>query len=261
MKNNKKIFLYDLIRIFKKIKNNKDKIIVFQTDIIPAAIYYKIYGKFISRKIFKNIQKIFSNKTIFFPAFSNEFIEKKKFDIKLSKPYTGSIPNLALKSKNFFRTESPLHSFLLKGEKVEEIKKLKQMTTWGKGSVFEWLYNKNALWVSLNLDLSRGCAIHHMSEEIVKVPYRFFKTFKGKLYNDNKYLGNISEKKFSYHLKWSKKLNYKKWTKIMRKEKDFKKIVVSKGLFANVTYARDVVDRSVLFYKKYPYGSVDLENE
>ena len=35
----------------------------------------------------------------------------------------------------------------------------------GTDSVFEWLYKKNALWISLNLDLNRGCAIHHMKKK------------------------------------------------------------------------------------------------
>ncbi len=70
-------------------------------------------------------------------------LSKKKFDIKLSKPTTGIIPNLALLSGNYYRTESPLHSFLIKGKKLSEIKSLKQNTTWGEGSVFDWLYKKN----------------------------------------------------------------------------------------------------------------------
>ena len=31
---------------------------------------------------------------------------------------------------------------LIKGKKLSEIKSLKQNTTWGEGSVFDWLYKK-----------------------------------------------------------------------------------------------------------------------
>ena len=61
---------------------------------------------------------------------------------------------------------------------VDEIEKLNQKTTWGSGSVFEWLYNNKALWVSLNLELSRGCAVHHMSEEITRSHTDFIKITK-----------------------------------------------------------------------------------
>ncbi len=258
MNNLKKLFLNDLNQLLKKIKKIDNKIIVFQTEIIPSAIYYNLSGEFISKQILKNIEINFIDKTILFPAFSNDFVLKKKYDLKLSKPYTGSIPNLALKSRRYYRSESPLHSFLLKGKGVKQVKNLKQKTTWGKGSVYDWLYLNNALWVSFNLDLTRGCAIHHMSEELANVPYRFFKTFTGNLYENKKFLGTISEKKFSYYLKWSKKLNFKRWTKFMRKKKEFDKITINKGLFANVSLVKNIVDRSVLFYKKNPFGSINF---
>ena len=255
----KKKFLFDLQKLIKKIKKKNNKIIVFQTEVIPTARHYQLNGKFVAQTILKNLEKNFSEKTILFPAFSNDLIFKKKYDLKLSKPYTGIIPNLALISNKYFRTESPLHSFLTKGKMVDEIEKLNQKTTWGSGSVFEWLYNNKALWVSLNLELSRGCAVHHMSEEIAKVPYRFYKNYKGKLFKNNKFLRNINEKKFSYYLKFSKKLNFNKWTMIMRNGIDFKKINISKGLFANISLVNKIVDRSVLYYKKNPLGSLDIK--
>jgi aminoglycoside N3'-acetyltransferase len=259
MKSNEKKFLKDLNKFFKKIKIKKDKIIVFQTDVIPTAIFYKLNGKFVSKTIFKQIEKNFDNKTILFPAFSNDFVKKKNYDIFLSKPYTGIIPNLALKSKNYQRTESPLHSFLIKGPQTKLVMSLKQKTTWGAGSVFNWLYENKARWISFNLELNRGCAIHHMSEEIAKVPYRFFKIFNGKIYANRKLLNrNFNEKKYSYYLKYYNKLNYNKWPKFMRKNIDYKKISISKGLFASFFLVNNIINRSVKYYKKYPFGSIDL---
>ena len=253
---NKSKFIYDLNKLLNKVYDKKNNIIVFQTDIISSSIKYKLSGDYIANKILFKIEKIFFDKTILFPAFSNDFIDKK-YDIKLSKPNTGIIPNLALSSGKYFRSESPLHSFLLKGKKLEEIKKLKQITTWGKGSVFEWQYNNSALWVSLNLNLNRGCAIHHMAEEKAKVPYRFYKLFNGKLYNNGKYQKDIFEKKYSYYKKYSKRLNYDIWPSIMRNKIDYQKIIINKGLFANVSTAKKIVDRSYAFYKKNPYISIN----
>ncbi len=257
---NKSKFIYDLNKLLLKIYNKKNNIIVFQTDIIASSIIYKLDGQYIAKKILREIETIFTKKTILFPAFSNDLIDNK-YDIKLSKPNTGAIPNLALSSLKYYRSSSPLHSFLVKGRKLNEIKKLNQITTWGQGSVFDWLYKNNALWVSLNLELNRGCAIHHMAEEKAKVPYRFYKLFKGKLYNDGKFLRNISEKKYSYYKKYSKFLDYNKWTSIMRKKKDYEKISINLGLFANVSTAKKIVDRSCVFYSKNPYGSLNLKKK
>tara|TARA_Y100000768_G_C23934405_1_gene661831 strand:- start:454 stop:1233 length:780 start_codon:yes stop_codon:yes gene_type:complete len=259
MKKNKDIFLSDLKKFFKKLFNNKDNIIVFQTEIIPSAIFYNLSGKFISTKIFNHIEKYYSDKTILFPAFSNDFVNKKKYDIQLSKPNTGIIPNIALLSKRYNRTESPIHSFLIKGPLTKDVCSLKQETTWGKGSVYKWLYENNAKWVSFNLRLNRGCAIHHMSEEVAKVPYRFYKTFKGKiLFNKKIVHKNFKERKYSYYLKYRNKLNYNKWPKFMRKNKDYTELFFSKGLFANIFSVKKIIDRSIKYYQKFPYGSLDI---
>ncbi len=258
MTKKKSKFLNDLKKLLKKISYKKNNVIVFQTDIIVTSIFYKLDGNYIAKTILKLIEKNFLKKTILFPAFSDDFI-KKKFDIKLSKPTTGIIPNLALLSGNYYRTESPLHSFLIKGKKLSEIKSLKQNTTWGEGSVFDWLYKKNGLWVSLNLNLNRGCAIHHMAEEKARVPYRFYKLFKGKIYYNGKFVKNTFEKKYSYYKKFSSKLNYNNWVHIMKKKKDFDKITISPGMFANVSTAKKIVDKSFSFYKKDPFGSFNLK--
>ena len=47
---------------------------------------------------------------------------------------------------------------------------------------FEWLEKKMLDGLLFNLQWERGCAFAHRSEEICKVPYRFYKTFYGKLY-------------------------------------------------------------------------------
>lgn len=255
---NKKLnFFKDFEKILNIIYRKKNDIFVFQTDIVNSLRYYNLAGLSVANNILIKIEKIFFDKTILFPAFSNDLVLKKKYDVKLSKPYTGIIPNTALESNKYFRTESPLHSFLVKGKMLSDIKKLKQETTWGEGSIFDWLYRNNALWVSLNLDLNRGCAIHHMAEEKTKVPYRFYKIFRGKIYDNGKYKKDVFEKKFSYYKKYSKLLNYNNWTSIMREDKDFNKIVISKGLFANISPVRKIVDRSIIFYKNNKYGSLN----
>tara|TARA_B100000989_G_scaffold294370_1_gene273375 strand:- start:14878 stop:15654 length:777 start_codon:yes stop_codon:yes gene_type:complete len=255
--NNKLDFFKDLKKILNIIYRKKNDIFVFQTDIVNSLRYYNLAGPTVVNNILINIEKIFFDKTILFPAFSNDLALKKKYDVKLSKPYTGIIPNTALASNKYFRTESPLHSFLVKGKMLNDIKKLKQETTWGDGSIFDWLYRNNALWVSLNLDLNRGCAVHHMAEEKTKVPYRFYKIFRGKMYDNGKYKKEVFEKKFSYYKMYSKLLNYNKWTSIMREKKDFNKIMVSKGLFANISPVSKIVDRSMIFYKNNQYGSLN----
>ena len=185
----------EIDKLLTKISKLQNKIFVFQTDVLKTSLYYKVKPKIFANFFIKNIEKIFYKKTILFPAFSNDLITKKKFDIKKSSIYTGLIPKLILK-KNYYRTFSPLHSFLVKGSNIKEIKKLKQITTWGKGSVYEWLEKKNAVWVALNLEWEKGCAFAHRTEELYKVNFRYFKKYTGALYRMEN-LKNVSEMKYS----------------------------------------------------------------
>ncbi len=98
-----------------------------------------------------------------------------------------------------------------------------------------------------------------MAEEKARVPYRFYKLFKGKIYYNGKFVKNTFEKKYSYYKKFSSKLNYNNWVHIMKKKKDFDKITISPGMFANVSTAKKIVDKSFSFYKKDPFGSFNLK--
>ena len=135
----------DFEKGLKKILAFDDEIIVFQTQIFKTCLFYNLSGQKVSKEILRILEKKFKNKTILLPSFSNDLAIKKKYDEILSIPNTGIIPTAALKSKKYFRTSSPLHSFLVKGRLVKEIKKLNPQTTWGTGSVFEWLEKKNAI--------------------------------------------------------------------------------------------------------------------
>ena len=245
----------DFEKGLKKILAFDDEIIVFQTQIFKTCLFYNLSGQKVSKEILRILEKKFKNKTILLPSFSNDLAIKKKYDEILSIPNTGIIPTTALKSKKYFRTSSPLHSFLVKGPLVKEIKKLNPQTTWGTGSVFEWLEKKNARWVSLNLEWSSGCALHHRSEEICRVPYRFFKKYNGMYYINKKFIKRIVEKKYSYSLKKKPIFDYTKWPKFLKK-KDTVNIFLNEGLKFRTSLARVIIKRSCEFFRRDPYGSV-----
>ena len=80
-----------------------------------------------------------------------------------------SLPNYLLKKEETKRTKSALHSFISIGPHSDKVTSLHQKTTWGKNSAFEWIEKKNAKWIALNLNWSRGCTLYHRAEEIVGV--------------------------------------------------------------------------------------------
>ena len=254
MKNNIKKFQRDFENGLDKLSNNHD-VFALQSQIWSICNFYKVNLKFVSQIIIKKLLNLSKKKTILLPAFSNDLPKKKKYDSVKSLPNTGYLPLVALQSKKFSRSNSPMHSFLVIGKKTKEVLSLKEKTTWGKGSVYEWLENKKALWISLNLDWSEGCAFHHRSEELASVPYREFINFKGKLYRNGKFKKNIVEKKYSYSLDCSPKFNWNIWKKVFKKG-DTKNIKINKSLVFRSALTTTITKRCVNFYKKNPYGSI-----
>ena len=67
------------------------------------------------------------------PAYSgNTFLKNKKFHIDKTIDRNGLLPLTALKSKKYYRTPKPLHSYLFFGKLVKDIKYQKFKTSWGK---------------------------------------------------------------------------------------------------------------------------------
>ena len=105
------------------------------------------------------------------------FSTTKKFDIYLSKPTTGILPQHAIKEKMMTRTLQPMTSFIVRGKCEEEVKGLSCTTVWGKDSIMEWIEKKDAIWCAFGVPWSIGCAFFHRAEEIMRVPYRYYKKY------------------------------------------------------------------------------------
>ena len=259
MKNKKLNFEKDFSNNLDKLTKNH-KVFIIQSQIWSICNFYKIDLKFAIDVILKKLVKISKYKTILLPAFSNDFAKKRKYDLARSIPNTGALPIFALKQKIFYRSQSPLHGFLVLGKNVKKIIKIKGYSSWGKGSLYEWMEKNKALWISINLDWSEGCAFHHRSEEIASVPYRKYIVFRGKLFKNGKFLKNIYERKYSYSLEMMPKFNWNKWKKAFKKG-DTKVTRVNKALVFRSAQTNLITKRCVEFYKKRPYGSVENKKE
>jgi len=207
-----------IIENLEKVINDKDEVIIFYIGIWTFIRYLNINSVNLAEEFIKIIEEFLGEKkTIILPSFTaNEFVKTKKFDIKLSIPKeSGVVPTSALKSGNYFRTRQPLHSYLVKGPLTNEIKKLSLDTSWGNGSVLSWLSKKNARICVIGIPWKIGCSYFHRFEELYQVPWRYYKKFHGKLYNNNKLLGDITENKFAGPLSIKFRYDYYPVEKLM----------------------------------------------
>ena len=117
--------------------------------------------------------------TLLFPSFTFSFCSGKFFSSKKSPSETGILADkVLLNFPDARRTAAPIYSFVSLGEKTALINRLLPKTTFGLGSVFEWLEKQNAQVVMLGCDW-KYCTQFHRYEELAAVKYREFKTFEG----------------------------------------------------------------------------------
>lgn len=208
---------------FKKIIKPSDNTIVLYSG-IWSFINKISFRKNISKKILDIIEEIVTpNRTLIIPSFSAEtFLKNNKFDIKNSfDKNNGIIPQEALKRNYYYRTPQPLHSYLIFGKKINEVKNLELKTSWGKTSLLGWMSKQNSRICVLGIPWNKGCSYLHRFEEKYKVPWRYFKKFNGKMYKNKKFIKNCYEKKYSSPSKIILKYDFKPLVEVMRRKKIF----------------------------------------
>lgn len=118
--------------------------------------------------------------TVLFPTFSWDFCRGKGFDRRSSLGEVGALNNWILQNrKDFKRTQHPLYSFLVWGKEAEALADFDNSDAWGTDSPFGWMHRQGGKMLLLDVSLQRGFTFMHYVEESVRVPYRYFKNFRG----------------------------------------------------------------------------------
>tara|TARA_X000000950_G_C13903230_1_gene655712 strand:- start:155 stop:871 length:717 start_codon:yes stop_codon:yes gene_type:complete len=216
--------------MFKYIKKIKQKNIIIFSDLINLISDKKKFS-FTIKEFEKIIKVLIKNEnTIILPTYNLNF-PKLKFTGRAEKFITtGSMIKYILQKFKFKRTRKPMYNYAVLGPNSKQILDLKQSTAWGNDSVIGYLSNnKDTLGVGVNTDLlSFTWVTIHSCEEKLKVPYRFWKIFKGKNLDTGK---DVYEKMFVRRLNEKKKdLKQKEILKKLKKEN---KLFIKKGIHGN----------------------------
>jgi aminoglycoside 3-N-acetyltransferase len=216
-----------LYNVFDSVIPQKSDVIVIYAGIWSFAHILQIDPKRVASFILGCIEKYFDeNTTIILPSFTSEFVQTKNFDLSLSAPKESGLLSIeALKTGRYSRTHNPLHSYLIKGPMQKDVMSLKSSTSWGEDSILSWMVDIDALICPFGLDWHFGCPMFHKIEEDLKVPYRYFKRFAGKMYDNNKFISNCSEVKYSYPLITTLEFDHSITTKNLKE--NFKVLVSS----------------------------------
>ncbi len=132
-------------------------------------------------------------RTLLMPAFFADFPRTRRFDLALSKPYTGALPERFCTWPGVLRTRQPMDSYAAHGPRAVEVMACHCTTAWGDDSVLSWFDAVDARHVILGLPWHLSCAYCHRGEEVVKVPFRYHKRFVGTLLENGTELGPCEE--------------------------------------------------------------------
>ena len=134
--------------------------------------------------------------TILMPAFTFSFGEKRVWDARTTKSEMGALTEYFRKLPETTRTLHPLHSFSVTGPRSAEFLACEDLSSFGPTSPFELLYQMNAVNIGLGTELEGGATFLHYGEEIVHVPYRYFKDFPGEVISEDGVLSDKTYKMF-----------------------------------------------------------------
>ena len=98
--------------------------------------------------------------------------------------------NILEKKKNSIRSNHPIWSFSALGKNSRKILKNVPKNCYGKNSVFDRLLDYNTYFICLG-DIKNSISPIHYVEQMVGVPYRFFKEFKIRVRKKNQIINEI----------------------------------------------------------------------
>lgn len=161
---------------------HKGDILYVISDVLELAKVCRENGeKFNAKQFLQSLmQKVGKEGTILLPVFNWDFCRGIPFDYANTPGKTGALGNVALKDKDFTRTKHPIYSFAVWGKEKKELCSIASTDSFGQGTVFDYLYQKKAKAFVIDLHALEALTMVHYVEQMVGVPYRYFKEFEGK---------------------------------------------------------------------------------
>lgn len=137
--------------------------------------------------------------TLLFPVFTWTFCRGKEFDVRLTKGEVGALPNWILaKRQDFVRTQHPIYSFMVWGNKQALLAGLANKGSFDSDSPFAYLHHNKGKMLFVNVSLQRGFTFMHYVEQCVKVPYRYHKEFESEYIYSS---GNAAKRIYSMYVR------------------------------------------------------------
>lgn len=120
-----------------------------------------------------------SGYTIAMPTFTWSYCKSRIYHYQNTPAETGILPENFRKRKGVIRSEHPIFSLTAYGSLAEKFMLHKGETCWGIDTPFDYLNKNDGLLIMFGVGWEY-LTFYHYIEEIKRVPYQYFKTFRGK---------------------------------------------------------------------------------
>lgn len=158
---------------------HKGDIVYVVSDVLELAKQAREHGDRFDRDAFLNSlqEKVGEEGTLLVPTFNWDFCKGIPFDYYRTPCRTGALGTAALKRDDFIRTKHPIYSFAVWGKDQKELFAQDAPNSFGKNSIFDYMYRKDAKALVIGLDAMDGLSFMHHVEQMEGVPFRFEKSF------------------------------------------------------------------------------------
>jgi aminoglycoside 3-N-acetyltransferase len=117
--------------------------------------------------------------TLLLPLFNFDFTRGQVFDIRHTPSQMGALTEAGREYAGSVRTGHPIYSFAAIGARAELFRGVDNRSGYADDSPFGMLRRMNGRIAVLDLEDQDSMTFYHHVEEMKRVPYRYFKDFRG----------------------------------------------------------------------------------
>lgn len=170
------------VKDLKQVIRPDDEVVVIYSGVWTLSRYFGMVGDALAERVLDLIEEFVGpERTLVLPTFTFSFPKTREYDLVRSSPDTGAMPRRFLIRPGVQRTPKPINSYAVIGPLAAEVMALPVETAWGNGSVMAWMETVNARQCVVGVPW-KYCGYFHRAEELLRVPYRYFKRFTGTMY-------------------------------------------------------------------------------
>lgn len=171
---------HDILKSLEEVKAHDSQVLYIHTELNFGYPNLQILKKDLLIALLEVIDEL-KVPTIIMPTYTFSFCNKEDYDVLHSKTKMGLLNNFFRKQDGVSRSIDPLMSIAAKGEKADFFVDVDHSSI-GEGSTFDKIHNfKGARFLFFGARMGDCFTYMHYLEGIAKVPYRYNRSFTGKI--------------------------------------------------------------------------------